>query len=274
MLGRWLSPDTIVPDPVSPQQFNRFSFVSNNPLKYIDPTGQCGEGSTPGEGVSQQHHDLLCTLHDEALRLSELVKAGDLTDVEALAMLMEFAAPFYSHSIEAYGTEAYEDTGGFIYDLGIVVGGLEINPPPEWLPSVIEQLFAHGGFPTLQELEAMTSYQMGWDPNDRRSVFGQYYVGYEAFGTTGFAPAFFEEGENQVRHFFGGLAGATAYFGAGRERMLARDRDNLPDYNLHLKAFELADHLNVNAASDWVIANLAGWKVRREYGTAPGGYKQ
>ena len=117
----------------------------------------------------------------------------------------------------------------------------------------------------------MASYQMRWEPNDPRSVFGQYYVGYEAFGTTGFAPEFFEEGENQVRHFFGGLAGATAYFGAARGIMLARDRNNLPDYNLHLKAFELADHLNVNTASNWAIANLASWEVRRKYGMAPGG---
>jgi RHS repeat-associated protein len=38
-IGRWLSPDTIVPDPVNPQSLNRLSYVLNNPLKYIDPTG-------------------------------------------------------------------------------------------------------------------------------------------------------------------------------------------------------------------------------------------
>jgi RHS repeat-associated protein len=44
-IGRWISPDTIVPDPSSPQQFNRFGYVSNNPVKYTDPTGHdrdCG----------------------------------------------------------------------------------------------------------------------------------------------------------------------------------------------------------------------------------------
>jgi hypothetical protein len=46
-LGRWVSPDTIVPDPTNPQGFNRYSYVVNNPLKFIDPTGhkedgQCG----------------------------------------------------------------------------------------------------------------------------------------------------------------------------------------------------------------------------------------
>ncbi|CAG0969355.1 hypothetical protein ARNL5_01559, partial [Anaerolineae bacterium] len=38
-LNRWLSPDTIVPDPKNPQSLNRYSYVRNNPLKYVDPTG-------------------------------------------------------------------------------------------------------------------------------------------------------------------------------------------------------------------------------------------
>jgi RHS repeat-associated protein len=39
VLGRWLSPDTIVPDPANPQSLNRFSYALNNPLRYTDPTG-------------------------------------------------------------------------------------------------------------------------------------------------------------------------------------------------------------------------------------------
>jgi RHS repeat-associated protein len=38
-LGRFISPDTIVPDPADPQSLNRYSYVGNNPLKYVDPTG-------------------------------------------------------------------------------------------------------------------------------------------------------------------------------------------------------------------------------------------
>ena len=38
-LGRWLSADTIVPNPANPQSLNRYSYVYNNPLKYIDPSG-------------------------------------------------------------------------------------------------------------------------------------------------------------------------------------------------------------------------------------------
>ena len=38
-LGRFLSADTIVPNPFNPQDLNRFSYVRNNPVRYTDPTG-------------------------------------------------------------------------------------------------------------------------------------------------------------------------------------------------------------------------------------------
>jgi len=38
-LGRFLSADTIVPGYANPQSLNRYSYVINNPLLYIDPSG-------------------------------------------------------------------------------------------------------------------------------------------------------------------------------------------------------------------------------------------
>ena len=38
-LGRFLSPDQIVGDPTSSQSWNLYSYVGNNPLSYVDPTG-------------------------------------------------------------------------------------------------------------------------------------------------------------------------------------------------------------------------------------------
>jgi len=36
---RFLTPDIYVPDPLSSQSYNRYSCVTNNPLRYTDPTG-------------------------------------------------------------------------------------------------------------------------------------------------------------------------------------------------------------------------------------------
>jgi len=38
-LGRFISPDTFIQAPYNPQSLNRYSYCLNNPLKYIDPTG-------------------------------------------------------------------------------------------------------------------------------------------------------------------------------------------------------------------------------------------
>ena len=48
-LGRFVSADTIVPEPGEPQSHNRYSYVNNSPMKYIDPTGHnrdCGMGDS------------------------------------------------------------------------------------------------------------------------------------------------------------------------------------------------------------------------------------
>ena len=39
-IGRFISPDTVVPSEMNPQTLNRYSYVINNPLKYGDPSGR------------------------------------------------------------------------------------------------------------------------------------------------------------------------------------------------------------------------------------------
>ena len=38
-LGRFIQPDTIIPDLTNSQAWNRYSYTLNNPVKYIDPSG-------------------------------------------------------------------------------------------------------------------------------------------------------------------------------------------------------------------------------------------
>jgi len=45
LLGRFIQPDTIVPNPADPQSWNRYSYVQNGPLVFTDPNGHahaCG----------------------------------------------------------------------------------------------------------------------------------------------------------------------------------------------------------------------------------------
>ena len=39
-MGRFLSPDPFVPDPLFSQDYNRYTYCRNNPLKYVDPDGE------------------------------------------------------------------------------------------------------------------------------------------------------------------------------------------------------------------------------------------
>ncbi len=51
-IGRFLSADTIIPYMYNTQSFNRYSYVRNNPLKYIDPSGHWGFGGDDDGGWS------------------------------------------------------------------------------------------------------------------------------------------------------------------------------------------------------------------------------
>ncbi len=53
-LNRFLSADTIVPDPVNPQQFNRYTYSLNNPVNYLDPTGHATCHSLDGTCYAEE----------------------------------------------------------------------------------------------------------------------------------------------------------------------------------------------------------------------------
>ena len=60
--NRWLSPDTIVPDPANPQSCNRYSYVNNRPTAFTDPTGHAydafgADSASPScnDGASLEH---------------------------------------------------------------------------------------------------------------------------------------------------------------------------------------------------------------------------
>jgi len=56
IFGRFIAPDTVVPDPFNPQDLNRYNYARNSPPNYTDPTGFTSCPGMPGgaekEGAS------------------------------------------------------------------------------------------------------------------------------------------------------------------------------------------------------------------------------
>ena len=73
VVGRFLQPDSVVPAPDNPQSLNRFAYVLNNPLRYIDPSGHCSVGDYADES--------LCVRRD-ARGNDVIVTGGNLNYVE------------------------------------------------------------------------------------------------------------------------------------------------------------------------------------------------
>jgi len=73
-VGRFIQPDTIVPEPGSPQAYNRYSYVYNNPVTYSDPTGQEPREKRPGDTavsyILREMHTNASSVTTNMIRLS------------------------------------------------------------------------------------------------------------------------------------------------------------------------------------------------------------
>lgn len=62
-LGRFIQPDTIVPDSGDPQALNRYSYVFNNPLNFTDPSGNNPLGLAVGMAFNLMMDNLYRVIH-------------------------------------------------------------------------------------------------------------------------------------------------------------------------------------------------------------------
>jgi RHS repeat-associated protein len=83
-LGRFIQPDSIIQNPGNPQNLNRFSYVVNRPLNFVDPSGHiylCDEGCEEGLGRRQY------TLNDMADMYGVSFNSGWSVTNKAAALL-------------------------------------------------------------------------------------------------------------------------------------------------------------------------------------------
>jgi RHS repeat-associated protein len=69
---RFISADTIVPDPKNPQTLNRYAYSLNNPVKYIDPSGHTVKSALD---LIWQHHEDIKSIAQE-YNLDPMLLAG------------------------------------------------------------------------------------------------------------------------------------------------------------------------------------------------------
>ena len=91
-LGRFLSADTIVPQPGDPQSLNRYSYTRNSPLRYRDPTGhrECEDDDCLKSGP------VILKPPSFATRAKWILETlGGVNDLEAMARIVELGARLY-----------------------------------------------------------------------------------------------------------------------------------------------------------------------------------
>jgi RHS repeat-associated protein len=115
VLGRFTSPDSIVPNPGNPLDWDRFSYVRNNPLRYVDPSGHepCFEDGYWIEGAySEEDH-----LQYLALKFGLKFKGNNWTNQQkwALILSVQSVANKLSEVLSIDTVTAFQSVFGITY---------------------------------------------------------------------------------------------------------------------------------------------------------------
>jgi RHS repeat-associated protein len=140
-LGRFISPDTIVPEPGNPQALNRYSYVLNNPLRYTDPTGMFSEDEIMGYLGVSTWDDVLAMFGEGGV----MAGAWGFLEVLRQAELGDPISMWYD--ISGGMTSIASVTGSFYEQDGQLMFGGQIGADanPLFLPAVVfGQMSMHG----------------------------------------------------------------------------------------------------------------------------------
>jgi RHS repeat-associated protein len=111
-IGRFLSPDLVVQNPNDLQAYNRYSYVSNNPLKFTDPSGYEGCWSPPPFVITQRTESLV-QAYGQAKGTQIAMQANKAEAIGTISGTVGFAATVATGgAIEGFAPALAESAGG------------------------------------------------------------------------------------------------------------------------------------------------------------------
>jgi RHS repeat-associated protein len=132
-LGRFIQADTIIPNPGDPPSFDRFAYVRNDPIKYIDPSGHnlncglqgshaapedCAEADPEGDGIPYTGPEQVAPvqLTEAGIRMYSLywtlyrMASGDFSMLDFLTLIL---------TRELYSMATDEDASGLFKEAAV-----------------------------------------------------------------------------------------------------------------------------------------------------------
>jgi RHS repeat-associated protein len=151
-LKRFISPDSLVAQPSNPQALNRYAYVTNNPLRYTDPSGHfCVE--VGGNIICSEDDDDSNMYWWPSISPSTVADSSDLTEGSGIVNTKPYGGVELKalyEKMKAYESGWWYNDSYFTFEefmgLLIIHEGAGISGPEEWVAKLAAQQVYVGGW--------------------------------------------------------------------------------------------------------------------------------
>jgi RHS repeat-associated protein len=218
-IGRFASADIIVPNPADPQSYNRYSYVLNNPLKYIDPSG-FDPLDAAWEQAFQDAHGRPPTDEDRRDRLFSLLfpgsgPGGTWTEDDWIFYSMN-RKELWEGSRDWPGW-VWTGIDSFVLHLGLLAQHYNPGEEAQFVKAVAN---IWGGVPFGN------AYSSAWAVRGGPAISPILLE-----GPDNWAPEFLESPSDDPAHHWAGFLYAGYFFGSGSGNLMNFARDGLNGFN-------------------------------------------